>query len=117
MPASLLSEKIHSASKEYSVDAVPGVRGDEDAPIRSFNPNILRRATLKIDFYLIPMISMFRELNLFLSTLHNPLSLPFQDLLYFIVSTAAVSLLRTFTRAHYSRIDRMLLLFRLFLTF
>ena len=55
MAASLLSEKIHSSSKEYGVELVPGIRGDEDAPIRTLDPNCLRRATLKIDFYLIPM--------------------------------------------------------------
>ena len=60
---------------------------------------------------------MFRELILFLSTLPNLLSLPCQDLLYLIVSTVAVSLLRTFTQSHYFRIDRMLPLFRLFLSF
>ena len=63
MPASLRSEKNHSSGKEYSAD-VPSIGGDEDAPIRPIDPKILRRATLKIDFYLIPIIGMFCELYL-----------------------------------------------------
>jgi len=62
MPASLKSEKIHSSGKGYGVDVVPSIGGDEDAPIRPIDPKILRRATLKIDFYLIPMIGMFHLL-------------------------------------------------------
>jgi hypothetical protein len=64
MPASLKSDKIHSSAKGYGVDVVPSIGGDEDAPIRLTDPKILRRATLKIDFYLIPIIGMFCELNL-----------------------------------------------------
>lgn len=64
MSASLRSEKIHSSSKEYSVDVGPSIRRDEDVPIHPIDPKILRRATLKIDFYLVPIISMFRELYL-----------------------------------------------------
>ena len=64
MAASLLSEKIHSSSKEYNVDVVQEIRRDEDAPIRPINPRVLKRATLKTDFYLIPILGMFRELYL-----------------------------------------------------
>lgn len=88
MPASLRSEKIHSSGKEYSAD-VPSIHGDEDAPIRPIDPKILRRATLKIDFYLIPIIGMFCELY-FLSHLTYYSSLPFQDLLSFLVSIPAI---------------------------
>ena len=63
MPASLRSEKIHSSNKESSVDVVASIRGDENAPIHPIDPKVLRRATLKIDFYLIPIIGMFCELS------------------------------------------------------
>ena len=59
------SEKIHSPSKESSADD-QSIRGDENAPIRPIDPKVLRRATLKIDFYLIPIIGMFCELSLLL---------------------------------------------------
>ena len=65
MPTSLRSEKSRSANKEYSVDVVLSITGDENTlPIRPTDPKILRRATLKIDFYLIPIIGMFCELSL-----------------------------------------------------
>jgi hypothetical protein len=64
MPAFLRSEKIRSSGKGYNIDVVPSIHGDEDAPIRPIDPKILRRATLKIDFYLIPIIGMFCELCL-----------------------------------------------------
>jgi hypothetical protein len=56
MPTFLRSEKIPSSGKEYRI------HGEEDAPIRPIDPKILRRATLKIDFYLIPIVGMFCEL-------------------------------------------------------
>jgi hypothetical protein len=66
MPTSLRSEKIHSANKEScSVDVILSIPGDEHAPpIRPADPKVLKRATLKIDFYLIPIIGMFCELSL-----------------------------------------------------
>ena len=65
MPSSVRSEKLHSPSREYSFDVVPGlnIRGDENVPVNHIDPKVLRRATLKIDFYLIPMIGMFCELS------------------------------------------------------
>jgi hypothetical protein len=64
MPA----EKIHSSSKENSLD-VQSIRGDENALVRPIDPIVLRRATLKIDFYLIPIIGMFCELSLLFHSL------------------------------------------------
>ncbi|KAH9026161.1 MFS general substrate transporter [Lactarius hengduanensis] len=58
MPTSLSSEKVHSPNKEDSVD-VASIPGDENASIHPIDPKVLRRATLKIDFYLIPIISTF----------------------------------------------------------
>ncbi|KAI9459142.1 MFS general substrate transporter [Lactarius psammicola] len=65
MPSSVRSEKLHSPSREYSFDVVPGlnIRGDENVPVNHIDPKVLRRATLKIDFYLIPMIGMFYLLS------------------------------------------------------
>ncbi|KAI9433911.1 MFS general substrate transporter [Lactarius indigo] len=62
MPTSLRSEKVHSSNKESSIDVVATVPGDENAPIHPLDPKVLRRATLKIDFYLIPIIGMFNLL-------------------------------------------------------
>ncbi|KAH9029060.1 MFS general substrate transporter [Lactarius pseudohatsudake] len=63
MPTSLSSEKVHSPNKEDSLD-VANIPGDENASIHPIDPKVLRRATLKIDFYLIPIISMFFFLSL-----------------------------------------------------
>jgi hypothetical protein len=60
-PASLMSEKIHPSSKEYNVDVVPSILGDEGTPVHLIDPKILRRASLKIDLSLIPIVGMFRE--------------------------------------------------------
>jgi hypothetical protein len=51
---SLMSEKIHSTNKEScSFNVVLSIPGDEGTlPIYPINPKVLRRATLKIDFYL-----------------------------------------------------------------
>ncbi len=71
MPASLRSEK-HSSNKEYGVDVVSSIRGEENTPTPPADPKVLRRATLKIDFYLIPITAMFCELPLL--HLHFPIS-------------------------------------------
>lgn len=79
------SEKIHYSAQESSVESIPG---DENAPIRPIDPEVLRRATLKIDLYLVPIIAMFCELLSYLPLTY--LSSPFPDLLSFLVSTPAV---------------------------
>jgi hypothetical protein len=56
-----MSEKNHPSSKEYSVDVGPRILWDEGAPLRPIDPKILRRASLKIDLSLIPIVGMFRE--------------------------------------------------------
>ncbi|KAH9018670.1 MFS general substrate transporter [Lactarius pseudohatsudake] len=63
MPASLRSEKVHSSNEKSSVDVVANIPGDENAPIHPIDPKVLRRATLKIDFYLIPIVGMFYLLS------------------------------------------------------
>ena len=66
MPSSVRSEKFHSPSMEYGFDAVPSLRThvDENLSVNYIDPKVLRRATLKIDCYLIPIIGMFCELSL-----------------------------------------------------
>ena len=57
-------EKLHLSSKEYCVDVLPSILGDEayeGMPVQPIDPKILSRASLKIDLYLIPIIGMFRE--------------------------------------------------------
>ncbi|KAH9077941.1 MFS general substrate transporter [Lactarius deliciosus] len=67
MSPSVSSEKFHFPSREYSLDAVPSlsVRGNGDVPVQvnHIDPKVLRRATLKIDVYLIPIIGMFYLLS------------------------------------------------------
>ncbi|KAH9026169.1 MFS general substrate transporter [Lactarius hengduanensis] len=63
MPTSLSSEKVNSSNKEDSVDDAASLPGDENASIHPIDPKVLRRATLKIDFYLIPIISMIYLLS------------------------------------------------------
>ncbi|KAI9451629.1 hypothetical protein BJY52DRAFT_1190845 [Lactarius psammicola] len=61
MPTWLSSKKVHSSNEEYSVDVVSSIP-EEKAHIRPIDPKVLRVATLKIDFYLIPIIGMFLSL-------------------------------------------------------
>lgn len=46
---------------EYNFDVVPSLRtcADDNLPVNHIGPKVLRSATLKIDYYLIPIISMF----------------------------------------------------------
>ncbi|KAI9451632.1 MFS general substrate transporter [Lactarius psammicola] len=60
MPTSLGSGKVHSPNKGDCIDVVvASIPGDENAHVHPIDPKVLGRATLKIDFYLIPMISMY----------------------------------------------------------
>ncbi|KAF8265315.1 major facilitator superfamily domain-containing protein [Lactarius quietus] len=54
-----MAEKTHPSSKEDNINVVPSFRGDENAPTGPIDAKILRRATLKIDCYLIPIVGMF----------------------------------------------------------
>jgi hypothetical protein len=55
MVASAESELLRTSNKETISDIIPNLRGDDIQP----NRKILQRATLKIDFYLIPIMGMF----------------------------------------------------------
>jgi hypothetical protein len=60
MAASLGSGRSLSPNKEDATSGfVPSLRGDDSEKIQLMNPKVLRRATLKIDFYLIPIVAMF----------------------------------------------------------
>ena len=55
------SRRLSTSNKEVISDIIPNlpVRGDDCEQMHPANAKILRRATLKIDFYLIPMMGMF----------------------------------------------------------
>jgi hypothetical protein len=74
---------------EYNFDVVPSLRtcADDNLPVNHIGPKVLRSATLKIDYYLIPIISMFCELSLSIHSLFITQSLPLYDLLSFLVRT------------------------------
>lgn len=71
MPASVKSEKFRFPSRDFSLDALPSptTRRHESITVNHIDPEVLRRATLKIDFYLIPIIGMFCELSLLIRAL------------------------------------------------
>lgn len=61
MVASAESRRLRTSNKEATPDTIPSiqVRGDDREQMHPVNTKILRRATLKIDFYLIPITGMF----------------------------------------------------------
>jgi len=48
-----------SPEKENTSDIVNRPREDDREQNQAADPNVLRRATLKIDFYLIPIVGLF----------------------------------------------------------
>ncbi len=108
MPSSVRSEKLRSPSKEYSFDAVPSlsIRGDESASVNHIDPKVLRRATLKIDFYLIPIIGMFCELSPFNPLLIYLNALNFRSFVFSSEYSCNLSPVNVQTVAR-SRIERM----------
>jgi hypothetical protein len=61
MEASVESRRMRTSNKETISDVITSipVRGDDCEQIHPTNSKILRRATLKIDFCLIPIMGMF----------------------------------------------------------
>ncbi|KAH9992319.1 MFS general substrate transporter [Russula vinacea] len=59
MAPSTESGRSHTLNKEASSDIIPSLRGDDSEQALPTNMKILRRATLKVDFYLIPILGMF----------------------------------------------------------
>jgi hypothetical protein len=55
------SKRLRTSDKEAVSDIIPNLpmRGDDYEQMHPANTKILQRATLKIDFYLIPITGMF----------------------------------------------------------
>ena len=54
------SGRSPSPDEEKTSDIIHRLRGEDHKQNQAADPEVLRRATLKIDFYLIPIIGMFR---------------------------------------------------------
>ena len=61
MAASAESRRLRTSDKQVISDIIPNlpIREDDCEQMHPENTKILRRATLKIDFYLIPIMGMF----------------------------------------------------------
>ena len=89
MVASTESGRSHTLNKESDSDIIPSLRGDDSEPA---NTRILRRATLKIDFYLIPILGMFCVSSLPSHLyFYFPVLISYPDLLSFLVSAWAIA--------------------------
>ena len=77
MPASLASGRSPTPNKEASSDFTPTSDSDDRERILPVNPKVLRRATLKTDFYLIPIVGMFCKSPLLTSS--SIIHLPFRS--------------------------------------
>ncbi|KAH9994533.1 MFS general substrate transporter [Russula compacta] len=60
-----------TVNKEAGSDIIPSLRGDDSVQIQSTNRKVLQRASLKVDFYLIPILGMFYLLSFLVSALRN----------------------------------------------
>jgi len=59
MDTSIASGRSPSPNKENTSDIIHKLRGDDREQNQAADPKVLQRATLKIDFYLIPIGAMF----------------------------------------------------------
>lgn len=59
MDLSILSRRSPSPNKEDTSDITHRLRGNDREQNQAIDPKVLRRATLKIDVYLIPIVGMF----------------------------------------------------------
>ena len=84
--ASLESRRSRSPNKKNGSDIIPSLRGDDPGQMQPMNPKILQRATRKIDFYLIPIVSMFCMSFLPALTFNRYVLTSHSDLLSFLVS-------------------------------
>ena len=94
MVMSVESERSRTRTfkKETTSDIIPSLHDRDCEMIQPTNMKILRRATLKIDLYLIPMLAMFcvsHSTSLYFSLLTSP-----SDLLSFLVSALAIAPLK-----------------------
>ena len=88
MDTSVGSKLSHSPNKENTSDIVHSLRGDDCEQNKAADTKVLQRATLKIDFYLIPIVGMFSASFKFLPLVSPSTTncLPRTDLLAFLVS-------------------------------
>ena len=54
------SGRSPSPNKENTSDITHRLHGDDREQNKAVDPKVLQRVTLKIDFYLIPILGMFR---------------------------------------------------------
>ena len=59
MATSIGSGRTPSPNNEKTSDIIPTLQGDDIEQNKVANAKVLERATLKIDFYLIPIVAMF----------------------------------------------------------
>jgi len=59
MHTTIRSGRSPSPNKENTSDIIHRLRGDDPEQNQAADPKVLRRATLKIDVYLIPIVGMF----------------------------------------------------------
>src|SRR5713226_4858064 len=86
MVASAKSGHSRTSNKEATSDIIPSLHGHRGL-MQPTNAKILQKATLKIDFYLIPIVAMF-------CVLITP-----SDLLSFLVSASVITPLEVLTAA------------------
>ena|ERR1700733_11281375 len=90
-------ERSRTSNKEVISDIIPSLHGYDCELMHPTNTKILRRATLKIDFYLIPIVGMFcvsDPLTFYFSVLISP-----SVLLSFLVSASLIAPLEVSTTA------------------
>jgi len=93
------------SNKEATSDIIPSLHGYDHELMQPTNTEILRRATLKIDFYLLPIMGMFCVSHLLTSTFLVLISS--SDLLSFLVSASPIAPLEVSQQQpNGSRIDR-----------
>jgi hypothetical protein len=100
------TESIRLRPKEAISDVIPNlpVRGDNCEQMHPANTKVLRRATLKIDFYLIPIMGIF---CVFLTLTFASLELISRsDLLSFLVSGLTYRASGGLKNSYDCRIDR-----------
>ncbi|KAI0301016.1 hypothetical protein B0F90DRAFT_1720978 [Multifurca ochricompacta] len=67
MSALIKSNRSPTFNKENGSDVISSIHGDDREHIHPIDPKVLRRATLKIDFYLIPIVAMYYLLSFLVS--------------------------------------------------
>jgi len=92
MDTTIGSGRSPSPNKENTSDIIHRLHGDDHDQNQAKDLKVLRRATLKIDFYLIPIIGMFRVSFLPLVSPPTTNCLPRTDPLVSLVSVLLLHL-------------------------